>query len=347
MYVTERFALVTGATGFIASHLVPALLADGWRVRACGRRPRPESLPEEADYRPLDFADASTEDLSELLADITHVFHLAGASSSRSSEEEMHRSNVVGTERLMEGIAKSGTVETSLYMSTTAVYGEEEQLPSPVPEDVEPHPSRGYGKAKWEAEQVVRRAGDDGLATVIVRPVSVHGPGAIKLLGSAILDTAVERFAGLDRLVIHDRPIEQRLLHVDDLVGACLHLMDHEEAVGRTFNVVSGVYPTSHEVAEILAGAFGMKVELDPDPDCGPSYEERQDTWSSMLERGMKDEIILTKERFRFMRKENRNNQLSLDALLSTGFELRHTDLGKEALADIEWYRDQRWILGP
>ncbi len=107
------------------------------------------------------------------------------------------------------------------------------------------------------------------------------------------------------------------------------------------------MYPTSHEVAEVVAGLFGMTVELDDDPDCGPSYEERQKAWSAMLERGMKDEIILSKERFRFMRKENRNNRLSLDTLLGTGFELRHTDLGKEAAADLAWYRDQRWILTP
>ena len=232
-------------------------------------------------------------------------------------------------------------------MSSTSVYGEEEQLPSPVPEDVQPSPSRGYGKAKWETEQVVRRYGDGGMAVVIVRPVSVHGPGAIKLLASAILDVAIERFMGLGPLVIDSTPVEQRLVHIDDLIQACLHVIDHPDTVGRTFNVASGVYPTSHEVAEILGGLFGMTLELDDDPDCGPDYDERQRAWSSMLERGMRDDIILTKERFRFMRKANRNNRLSLDALLGTGFELRHTDLREEAAADTDWYRRQRWILGP
>ena len=345
--MADRSALVTGATGFIAGHLVDALVGDGWHVRATGRRPRPQSLPPEAEYRPVDFVDAPEADLDDLTGGITHLFHLAGASSSRSSDEAMQRNNVEATSRLFEALQRAGTIERALYMSTTAVYGEERQLPSPVPEDVEPSPSRGYGKAKWEAEQVVRRYGEDGMGVIVVRPVSVHGPGAIKLLASAILDVAIERFMGLDRLAVPSQPVEQRLVHIDDLVRACLHLIDHPDAAGRTFNVGSGAYPTSHEVADILADLFGMTVELDDDPECGPRYEQRQQAWCAMLERGMCDEIILTKERFRFMRKENRNNRLSLDALLATGFELRHTDLRVEAAADTDWYRDHRWILGP
>src|SRR5438128_1499754 len=178
--VAERSALVTGATGFIASHLVPALVADGWTVRASGRRPRPDFLPAEAEYRSVDFVDGAEDDLRTLVDGVTHVFHLAGASSSKSSDEEMRRNNVVATERLFDAIEAAGTVERSLYMSSTSVYGEEVQLPSPVPEDVEAHPSRGYGKAKYESEQVVWRHSAAGQAVVVLRPVSVHGPGAIK-----------------------------------------------------------------------------------------------------------------------------------------------------------------------
>lgn len=343
--MTERTALVTGATGFIAFHLVPALVGAGWHVRASGRRPRPDSLPTEVDYQPADLA--GDDELDSLLDGVTHVFHLAGASSSRSDEEEMFRTNVGGTERLVDATAKAGTVERFLYMSTTAVYGEELELPSPVPEDVEPQPSRGYGKAKWGAEQVVWRAGENGMAVVVLRPVSVHGPGATKLLASAILDVAIERFAGHGRLPVPSEAIEQRLLHVEDLVRACLHLIDHHEVVGRAFNVVSGVYPSSHEVAGLLADGFGMTVELDDDPDCGPSYDERKQTWNRMRDQGMRDDILLTEERFRFMRKANRNNQLSLNALLSTGFSLQHANLAKEVPADIAWYREKGWILGP
>lgn len=331
--MAARRALVTGATGFIGSHLVPALLADGYQVRACGRRTRPATIPDEVDYRRVDLVDG-----------ITHVFHLAGASSSRSSQEEMRRDNVEASEHLLDAVVAAGSVARVLIMSTTAVYGEEEELPSPVPEDVRPHPSRGYGKAKWEAEQAAWRAGDAGLPVVVVRPVSVHGPGAVKLVASAALDVALEHAMGLDRLVVHRQPVEQRLVHVDDLVGACLHLVAHPEAAGRAFNVASGVYPTSHEVAGILARCYGMEVVLDDDPDAGPSYDERAATRASLVAAGMDDSILLSQERLRFLRKTNRNNRISLEALASTGFRLGHADPGPAISADVEWYRRHRWL---
>lgn len=64
-----------------------------------------------------------------------------------------------------------------------------------------------------------------------------------------------------------------------------------------------------------------------------------------MLADGMKDAIFFTEERFRFMRKQNRNNRLSIDALLGTGFELQETDLEASIADTIAWYRRERWVL--
>jgi nucleoside-diphosphate-sugar epimerase len=220
--VADRTALVTGSTGYLGSRLLPALLDGGWAVRASGRRPRPDDLPDDVDYRAADLA--ADDDLGPLVGGVTHVFHLAGASSSRSDEEKMQRTNVVGTRNLVAAARGTG-VERFVHMSTTAVYGEEEQLPLPVVEDVEPHPSRAYGKAKLGAEAEVWVARDD-MPVVVLRPVSVYGPGAVKLVGSAVLDAAIERFAGLDTLAVHKEPVEQRLLHVDDLVAATIHVAE-------------------------------------------------------------------------------------------------------------------------
>lgn len=336
-----RTALVTGGSGYIASHLLPALLADGWAVRTCGRRDRPTGIPAEAEYQRVDLAEGPG--LDGLLDGITHVFHLAGASSSRSSEEEMWRSNVVATERLVAAAAVAG-VERFVHMSSTSVYGEDEQLPLPVREDVQPRPSRAYGKAKWGAEEAVWRAVEQ-VPAVVLRPVSVFGPGNEKLLASAVLDVAIERFAGLGSVAVHDVAVEQRLVHVDDVVAACLHLAASDEAVGRAFNVCLDHYPTSHEVAGILADEHGLEVELSGDPECGLGEEERTSVHARMVSEGMEPEILLTPERFRFMRKANRNNRLSIEALLGTGFRFSRHDLRTSVGDTVDWYRRHRWVL--
>ena len=140
-------------------------------------------------------------------------------------------------------------------------------------------------------------------------------------------------------------PIEQRLVHVDDLVAACIHLAGHPDAVGRAFNVVLPEYPTSHEVATMIAGELGLPVELSDDPDAGRSYESRAETHAGMVADGMEPSIALTPERFRFLRKANRNNRLSVDALLSTGFTFAQADLPASVAATVDWYRRNRWIV--
>ncbi len=335
---------MTGATGYIASHLVPALVEAGWDVLATGRRFDRPPLPEGVDYAAVNLVRDDPWVFSGLMERITHVFHLAGASSSQADQKEMDEVNVDGTRRLLQA-AKPWPIERFVHMSSTSVYGEEEELPSPVPEDVERHPSRGYGKAKDGAERKVEEFAAGGLPTVVVRPVTVYGPGNVKLLASTILDVAVERFAGLDRVAVDSTPIEQRLVHVDDVVAAAIHLATADGAVGRAFNVVLPRYPSSHEVAGMVADAFGLPVELVDGPDGGLPYEDRAETHGRMVAAGMEDRILLSKERFRFLRKANRNNRLAVDALLGTGFEFGRTDLPASIAATVDWYRAHRWVL--
>ncbi|MEA2687041.1 MAG: hypothetical protein QOE93_2236 [Actinomycetota bacterium] len=340
-----RRALVTGATGYIASHLIPALARAGWDVLATGRRRDAPPLPDGVDYYSVNLVKDDPWVFSSLMERVTHVFHLAGASSSKSDQAEMESTNVVGTRRLLQA-AKPWPIERFLHMSSTSVYGEEVLLPSPVPEDVERHPSRGYGKAKDGAERVVEEYAADGMATVVLRPVTVYGPGNVKLLASAILDVAVERFAGLDRIEVPATPIEQRLVHVDDVVAASIHLATAPDAAGRAFNVVLPTYPSSHQVAAMVADAFGLPIELvDSAETAGLPYESRLEAHSRMVEAGMDPAILLSEERFRFLRKANRNNRLSVDALLATGFEFTQTDLPASIARTIDWYRDHHWIL--
>lgn len=342
MTAAAGHALVTGATGFVGAHLVEALAGAGWQVRAAGRRERPEGLPAMVDYRR---ADLVGDALDGLVGGVSHVFHLAGASSSVADPPEMQRVNVTGTVRLLEAAA-TARVRRVVHMSTSSVYGKKVPLPQPVPEDAEPHPGAGYAASKWEGEKAARQvAAERGLDVVVVRPTTVYGPGAVKLLASTILDAAIERFAGLRAFAVPAEPVELRLVHVADVAAACVHLARHPDATGRAFNVTSPAYPTSLEVAGIVAAELGLEVEPTDDPEPGMGYEQRAEAHQRMLAQGMHPGIMLKPERIRFLRKANRNNRLALDALRGTGFEPQVTDLAQSIPESIRWYRKQRWIL--
>lgn len=336
-----RSALVTGASGFIGGHLVPALLDRGWAVRTCGRR-TPEALPAEVEHRTADLASG---DLGDAVAGVTHVFHLAGASSSLSDVAEMRRSNVATTANLLDAIeARGGSPPRLLYLSTSAVYGEDAPLPSPITEAVEPQPSRPYGQTKWEAEQLVWDRVRAGLPATVLRPVSVYGPGAIKLLASSILDAAIERRAGLGTLELPAEPVELRLVHIEDVIGAALHLIDSDAAAGHPYNLADGIYPSSHRLGAAIAAALGLGVETGSGGG-GLTHADRVRIRDGMLAEGMDGSILLTERRLAFLGRANRNNRLSIDALAAVGFRPAITDLEAAVAGAVAWYAAHRWIL--
>ncbi|MGH7425457.1 MAG: hypothetical protein ACREJP_04760, partial [Candidatus Methylomirabilales bacterium] len=74
-------------------------------------------------------------------------------------------------------------------------------------------------------------------------------------------------------------------------------------------------------------------------------FERRAEVREQMLAAGMVGDIVFTRERLRFMKKANRNNRLSLDALASTGFKLSEAELPGSIAGTVRWYLNHRWIL--
>lgn len=335
-----RTALVTGATGYIGSYLVSALLQAGWRVRACGRRPRPPWLPPEVTYHRVDLTAAAPP-----MGGVTHVFHLAGTSSTFGPPEEVERSNVIGTRTVAAAAAAAG-VERFVHGSSSAVYGERVPLPLPVSEATTPHPSRGYGLAKLHAEEEVLRQAERGLPVTILRPTTVYGPGCVKLLASAVLDAAIERYAGLRELEIPREPVRLRMVHVEDLVRACRVVAEAPAAVGRIFNVSSGTYPTSLEVAGAIAAALGMELRPVDGAAAGLGVEERRRLRGRMVaEAGMVSAIVFTEERLRFLLRPNPNTELSVEELRRIGAGPRRTDPVRDMGELVTWFLERRWIV--
>jgi nucleoside-diphosphate-sugar epimerase len=227
-------AIVTGASGFIGSHLVDALLARGATVRVLVR---PESsagrLDARVQYATADLLDVRSVREAPVWEGATHLFHLAGVTKRRTLAQFRY-GNVVPTANLLSAaIANGGSAPPRVVLvSSQAAAGPARSADRPVSEDDEPDPVEAYGRSKLEAEQCVRLHGDR-LAATVVRPAAVYGPRDRDFLGA--FRQAVRRVA------IHAAPRDHliSIVHVADLVSAILLSAERPEAVGRTYFVAN------------------------------------------------------------------------------------------------------------
>lgn len=336
------FALLTGASGYIGSYLARQLIEKNWNVRTIGRSKLDSDLSKSVEHQ---FVDLSQPIDPKILKGITHLFHLAGASSTNSSNDEMFVNNVITTKNLFSAITP-GQLQSAIYMSTTAVYGEKQALPQPIEESVIPAPSRKYGETKLQAEkQAIAISKSKNLDLAILRPVSVYGPGNVKLLASAMLDVAIEVFRGTKALTIPTPTVELRLVHIQDVLDACIHLATLEHTPNQIFNLTSGQYPSSQQLAEILASVFNLEFELSEDPNAGLDLSQRKQTLKTMLDKGMANQIVFTDERLRFLRRKNVNNVLSIKAIQATGWTPTKIDLLDEVKNTLNWYYKNNWLI--
>ena len=161
--------LITGATGFVGSHITEAFLQAGYEVRCGARDPkRPRwlaGLP--AEILPLNLD--RPEHLPPALEDVEIVVHAAGITSARRPED-YDRVNAVGTRRLADAAGEKG-VRRLVQISSLAARGPYGST----------HPTSDYGWSKRKAERNLHALPDD-VETIILRPAAVYGPRDTDLL---------------------------------------------------------------------------------------------------------------------------------------------------------------------
>jgi len=178
--------LVTGAAGFVGSHLCQALLEDGDRVVGVdaltgSRRRKEQNLARLRGRRGFRFVEADLAEaaLGPLLRGVECVFHIAGQPGVRSSWgpdfPDYVRNNVLATQRLLEA-CKGRPLAKLVFASSSSVYGEAESYPTP--ESLRPQPVSPYGVTKLAAEhlcETYRKSFD--LPAASLRLFTVYGPG--------------------------------------------------------------------------------------------------------------------------------------------------------------------------
>ena len=166
--------MITGATGFVGSHITEAFVDAGYRVRCAVRAASNtrwiSGLPVE--LAPLDLG--RPEDFAGALEDADIVVHAAGITRARR-EEDYFLVNTEGTRRLAEAAARTG-VRRFVLISSLAACG-----PDALAKDGRDHPESAYGRSKLEAESHLR-ALDRQMKTIALRPAAVYGPRDTDLL---------------------------------------------------------------------------------------------------------------------------------------------------------------------
>jgi nucleoside-diphosphate-sugar epimerase len=228
-------SLVTGATGFIGSHVAELLKAAGHDVRLLVRSEK-RLFPELREGYEIAKGDVtqSADELRSAVKDVDYVFHVAGLIKGRT-QAEFNRVNAYGTRNLLDALEAEGiTPKRFLLVSSLAAIGPSEDSRHWVDERSVPHPVTFYGRSKLLGEKLAMQYAAR-IPVTIVRPPAVYGPRDTGILefftwmakGYALQFGAQEKSFSM----IHGRDLSRGIIEAamhDATVGEAYFLTDPE-----------------------------------------------------------------------------------------------------------------------
>ncbi len=257
-------ALVTGAAGFIGSHLAESLTDAGWDVVAVDSLTDyydPQVKRDNLSGHPFHEVDLARADLAPLLDGVDVVFHLAGQPGVRSSfgpDFQLYvERNVLVSERLFEGAAARGI--RVVYASSSSVYGDTETYPTP--EDVRPRPISPYGVTKLACEDLAYAlARTAGLEAVGLRYFTVYGPRQRPDMAFTRLFTAIARSEPFP--LYGDGGASRSFTYVADAVALTV-AAGADGRAGEIYNVGGGEEATMTEAVAVAERVAEGSVVLE------------------------------------------------------------------------------------
>lgn len=256
--VARRRILVTGASGFIGSHLSARLRQLGGEpLTTCSPRPRKRG---DGGHLVVDLLD------SHALRDIVEefrpevVFHLAGYSHDRRSWDEpaaCMRANVEGTANLVAALRRS-SLHTLVHLSSAAVYGAAQ---SPITEQAPVEPASPYGASKLAAEHLCRLEGErNGWTVMQLRLFNTYGPGQPP--DRVIPEIIVDALNGRPVRILRGGSIRE-FTFVDDVIRALMLAATRPGAEAEALNVGGGPAATMADLARKVLQALDDPVPLE------------------------------------------------------------------------------------
>ena len=260
--------LVTGAGGFIASHLVEFLVARGATVRAFVR------YNSRGDCGWLDRLDRQlADDVEVFIGDLVNPEAVATAVSgcetvlhlgalipipySYRHPREFVETNVVGTLNVLEA-ARRTHVARIVQVSSSEVYGSAQIVP--MTEEHVLHPQSPYAATKVGADQLaLSYASSFGLPVVIARPFNTFGP---RQSTRAVIPTIVTQALTRDRIELGSTETTRDFMYVADTAAGIARCAEVEDVVGEVFNLGTGAETSIGDVVERVFAATGKELPV-------------------------------------------------------------------------------------
>ena len=345
-------SLVTGACGFIGSHVVETLHAAGHEIIATDladsageddlARGRFPSVLKNlgVELHPSDMTAPRT--LAPLVEDLDYVFHVASIFSYTVPWEALHAVNVEGTRNLLELLLeRSPNLKRHVQWGAGGVYGMPRHRTGPYTEDMAPAPTNDYLRSKWFQEHLVMTYGRErGLPWTIIRPTTVYGPRAVYGGGVLLLEAAKMNPAIAPRNFDFKIPF----IHVRDVAGAALHLAQHEDARNEIFHTNDDTIMSNVEFFRFMAELSGNKFILGPAVPIGVLRGVLSVVASAsdfLKKKGIAVPIPLETDTVAFF---GEDFAYANEKLKATGYDFLYPD-AREGIRDtMDWYRDNGWI---
>lgn len=268
----NKQVLVTGAGGFIGSHLVETLAQSGAQVRAFVRynsrgdwgllKLLPTQLLDTIEVVAGDFRELST--IKTAMAGVSHVFHLGALIAipySYMHPAEVVETNVMGTLNVLLAGQELGT-ERIVHTSTSEVYGTAIRVP--IDED---HPLQGqspYSASKIGADKIAESFHlSYSLPVVTLRPFNTYGP---RQSTRAVIPTIITQALTQDVVRLGNLDARRDLTYVSDTVAGFLKAAATPGIEGQTVNLGVGAEITIGELAEKIIALVRRPVEIEIDP---------------------------------------------------------------------------------
>ena len=339
-------SLVTGACGFIGSHMVEILADAGHEIIAADHPAAWEtdslmaakypSLVRKLSAETFSMDLGDPDSLGSLPLDVDYVFHIAAVFSYAATWKQLHTVNVEGTRAMAKRYAGSRRLKRWVQWGAGGVYG----LPSKrevevFTEEVAPEPANNYLRSKWQQEFLIMEMGRKGLLPYsIIRPTTVYGERGGYGSRRLFMEMKDASVIAVPRNLQGHIPF----IHVRDVARAGLHLAITNSGRNEVFNVSDDTDMTNVEYLQSLARMLNKPfVKLPPIP-LGEMI--------AALQPVLKLQLVIARDLLRvtplvepdLLAYFSEDFRFSNDKLKATGFQFQYPDARLAFVPTLRWY---------